>query len=862
MELSQESKRARWIGLVVLWCVAAALLVGHAELFRRNMSLGDRVGLRGASEPPTPMKRIAPTMYADALMWVRHSLRLAEGEGLRIRETPVDNAPHGREVHWNSGFSWLIVAGAKLRQAFTGEDLPRAMERSMAWFNVPLLLGFVMLLSWWASARAGLAAGVVLGLAMLGNNSFYGGFGPNYVDHHGLMAVSVLGLLLGAVFMGAGYWKTAQSSAQLLPGTLSLARRGAIVSAVAGGCGLWVSAATLVPAIALTGLTGVLATLAHGRRAVATGVQAAPEIWRLWGRTGGLVSLGFYLLEYAPNHLGLRLEVNHPVYAAGWWAGSEIVAQIMEGWLGLKRGVQWRRLGLAFAALSLAPLIVLVAGRGVFVVFDTFVGGLTRYVAEGISLPTALKIFPPKLYLWEFVWMGGSLLAGLVAWWRSEAADRLVVGFAGLAAAAFTAMAVAQLRWGPSASGPLILLVLLAIACLGPRRRRLRYAAVAVVGLISLHVASDRMVRLQDANRRRAVDKPDAMQPVYRDIAATLRASQPAGDIVVLSSPNGSVAISYYGQFKAIGTLYWENADGMKAAAAMLSAQTEPEARRLIRERGVTHVALVSEDNFIAEYFKLLHPDPGARTLQQTFGYRTLVSQVVPLWLEQIAYDFPSDLPYRPDRVLLFKTRFTGVPEADVLYEQALEDADAGRTDEVAAKLDRALALAPRAAELWVAKTNLLLGRGEMEAAMRAVEQAVATADPAQRGTVCRAEAARFYQSRAHAAAVQLYRAALETGRDVLTLNNLAWILATTPDDAVRNGAEALAITTQLITQHEEFVILNSHAAALAEVGRFEPAVTYGAAAVEKARETKDQKLVALAEARLARYRAGQPWRE
>lgn len=862
MELSRESNRARWIGLIIMWLVAAGLLVGHAELFRRNLGLADRVGLRGAEQSPTPMKRIAPTMYADALVWVRHSLRIAEGESLRVRETKIDNAPFGREVHWNSGFSWLIVGAAKLQQAFTGEALPQAMERSMAWFNVPLLLGFVVLLSWWASARAGLAAGVVLGLAMLGNNTFYGGFGPNYVDHHGLMAVSVLGLVLGAVFMGAGYWKTPQSSAQLLPSSFELARRGALVSAVAGGLGLWVSAATLVPAIAVTGLMGVVVTLAHGRRAVATGVHAAPGLWRLWGRTGGLLSLALYVLEYAPSHFGLRLEVNHPVYALGWWAGSEIIAQVIEAWLGLKRGVQWRRLGPALAGLALAPLVVLIAGRDVFVVFDRFVGGLARHVAEGISLPTALRIFPPRLYLWEFVWMGGSLLAGAIAWWRSAAADRIVVGFAGLAAAAFTTMAVSQLRWGPSASGPLIILAMLAVGCIAARRVRLRYAAAGLVVLLSLTVAGERLVRLQDANRRRAVDKPDAIQPVYRDIAAALRASQPEGNIVVLASPNASVAISYYGQFQAIGTLYWENVDGMKAAAAMLSAQTEQEARRLIRERGVTHVALVSDDNFIAEYFNLLYPEPGAKTVPQSFGYRTLINLISPLWLEQIPYELPTDLPYRPDRVLLFRTRFSGVPEADALYENALDASAAGRTEEVEAAIDRALQLAPRHSEFWVAKTNLLLSRGEMEPAMRAVEQAVATATPGQRATVCRAEAARFYQRRAHAAAAQLYRAALETSRDVATLNNLAWILATTPDDAVRNGREALEITSQVVAQQRELVVLNSHAAALAETGHYDAAVSFAVEALELSRQTKDQDLVALAEARLARYRAAQPWRE
>jgi tetratricopeptide (TPR) repeat protein len=866
MEVSRESLRVRWIGLLAAWIVAGVLIFAHAKAFKDNLDLANGLALRGAAVSPTPMHRICPTMYADALMWVRHSLRIADGDGLRIRYTYADNAPIGREIHWNSGFAWLVLGEGWLRHVITGEPLPTAVEQWMAWFNVPLLLAFIALVSTWVTRRAGLAAGAFIALAMVGNDDFYGGFGPNYVDHHGILAVAVLGLVMGAVFMGAGFWRSSGATSQLLPSSVDTARRAAIASAIFGGAGMWVSAATLIPAIAIVGISGLVATVLHGRSALKSGVHAAPEIWRLWGRTGGLVCFGFYLLEYAPNHLGFRLEVNHPAYAVGWWAGSEVIAQFAEWWFAARGQFRpnWKRLGLAALGLAVAPTIIAIGGEKVFVVFDPFITRLSRHVAEGISLITACKLFGTSRFDGQFAWTGVAMLAGLVAWIRTRTPDRILLAFGFVAVTAFTAMAVSQLRWGPSAAGPQMVLIVLTIACLvGPRAARWRWVAIgAAIAVLCLPLAVIRYQRVASATANRAVDKTDTMQPIYRDIAAALRASQPDGRIVLLASPNASVAIGYYGLFQTIGTLYWENLDGTKAAAQMFSAQTEQEARRLIRKRGVTHVAFISEDNFIAEYFDLLHPNATDVSLPRSFGYRGLVDQSFPMWLEQIPYELTSDLPYKPNRVMLFKTRFTPKPDADALYEAALKLSDTGDMAGAEKKLDQALAVYDGSAEFWIAKTNLQIARGDLPGAAASVTKAVTLAQGADRFTISTAEAARFYQQRAYRAAAQLYQVALSVKPDPIAANNLAWILATAADDGARNGSEALSICTQLAKEHQDIVYLNAYAAALAEVGRFEEATKVAERALELLRKGGDQKAAATAETRVNAYRSSRPWRE
>lgn len=93
-------------------------------------------------------------------------------------------------------------------------------------------------------------------------------------------------------------------------------------------------------------------------------------------------------------------------------------------------------------------------------------------------------------------------------------------------------------------------------------------------------------------------------------------------------------------------------------------------------------------------------------------------------------------------------------------------------------------------------------------------------------------------------------------------LNNLAWILATSPDDAVRNGKRAVGLAKRAceLTDWEEAHIISTLAAAHAEAGDFEAARTYSRQAVEQGGDNDEIK--SQLEAELASYKADKPWRE
>jgi hypothetical protein len=109
--------------------------------------------------------------------------------------------------------------------------------------------------------------------------------------------------------------------------------------------------------------------------------------------------------------------------------------------------------------------------------------------------------------------------------------------------------------------------------------------------------------------------------------------------VVLLSSPNSSCLLSALGGFKSIGTLYWENVEGLKAAAAGLNSQSDEEALAFIKKHGVTHVSMMTWENFIGPYFGILYPKavPG-KSYENSFGKRALFDKVIPPWARPLAF--------------------------------------------------------------------------------------------------------------------------------------------------------------------------------------------------------------------------------
>lgn len=114
-----------------------------------------------------------------------------------------------------------------------------------------------------------------------------------------------------------------------------------------------------------------------------------------------------------------------------------------------------------------------------------------------------------------------------------------------------------------------------------------------------------------------------------------------------------------------------------------------------------------------------------------------------------------------------------------------------------------------------------------------------------------------------HAAAIADLEKALELQPDNdSVLNNLAWVLATSPDDAVRDGKRAIGLAQKAceLTEWKQPHVISTLAAAHAESGDFDEARKYSRQAVEgseEAAEVRDQ-----LKSELESYESGKPWRE
>lgn len=97
---------------------------------------------------------------------------------------------------------------------------------------------------------------------------------------------------------------------------------------------------------------------------------------------------------------------------------------------------------------------------------------------------------------------------------------------------------------------------------------------------------------------------------------------------------------------------------------------------------------------------------------------------------------------------------------------------------------------------------------------------------------------------------------------DTGVLNNLAWLLATSPDDALRDGTRAIELATKACeeTEWNEAHIISTLAAGYAETGDFETARKYSRQSVEKS--DPEAGVREQLENELASYERSEPWRE
>jgi Flp pilus assembly protein TadD len=152
-----------------------------------------------------------------------------------------------------------------------------------------------------------------------------------------------------------------------------------------------------------------------------------------------------------------------------------------------------------------------------------------------------------------------------------------------------------------------------------------------------------------------------------------------------------------------------------------------------------------------------------------------------------------------------------------VLFQQ-------GRIDEAIAQWQKALAIRPTDAEARRNLASALSKQGNVNRAIAEYEQALNI-----------------------------------TPEDSVALNNLAWILATSSQASMRNGARAVTLAAKAVQTSggRDPNFIRTLAAARAEAGQFADAIATAETAKALASTQKKPELAARLDEEIARYRAG-----
>ncbi|MGO9707150.1 MAG: tetratricopeptide repeat protein [Limisphaerales bacterium] len=186
-----------------------------------------------------------------------------------------------------------------------------------------------------------------------------------------------------------------------------------------------------------------------------------------------------------------------------------------------------------------------------------------------------------------------------------------------------------------------------------------------------------------------------------------------------------------------------------------------------------------------------------------------------------------------------------------------------GRLDEAIKNFRQAIQINPNSSEALDNLGVALAAQGRFDEAIENYRQAIQI-NPNRTETFVHLGMTLGQLGRTREAVAQ-YREALRLNPNLaLALNNLAWVLATSPDDGLRDGAEAVRLAERAceLTHYGEPLFIRTLAAAYAEAGRFPEAVTTAEKAEQLATGAGLADVAAKIRPLLELYRAGKPYHE
>jgi tetratricopeptide (TPR) repeat protein len=186
-----------------------------------------------------------------------------------------------------------------------------------------------------------------------------------------------------------------------------------------------------------------------------------------------------------------------------------------------------------------------------------------------------------------------------------------------------------------------------------------------------------------------------------------------------------------------------------------------------------------------------------------------------------------------------------------------------GRPDEAIPHFQKAVEVKPTFADAHDNLGIVLLQKGKVDEAIPHFQKALEI-DPGRVQTYYNLGGALYIQGKVTQALARWHEGLRADPNNLPLLNQTAWLLATCPQASVRNGPEAVELAERAVkvSADPDPVLLDTLAAAYAEVGRFPQAVQTAHQALDLATQQNVQPLVEGLKARIARYESKSPFRD
>jgi hypothetical protein len=561
----------------------------------------------------------------DPYYWVSYAQEMAETGNWRIRYTHIDNTPYGREVHWSQSFSWLLVLFGWLRHRVTDEPMAQAIETASIWVNPVLLVIVTNGFSWLICRRMGAVAAAFFAISLISVATIGWTYHPFRPDHQGLHVAFSFGAVFCLMLGGLGLVASGSSGERSFlsyfrPLTLlgAKAARGYFITAgIFSGSGLWVGATVHCFNIAIiTGGCLLMILLVPSRTVEQT--RYIPELWRWWAVAAAMTGFLFYLLEYFPNHLAIRLEVNNPLYLLSVLCAGELMVSATRWRLRMRTpdSYAWLKIVLMAMGAALAPLLLVFGPSALYSLHNVEMRRLYQFISELQAFTDFKKVNLIEGWFRAFgllpVFVIGALLLMRLRRPRLHESTALWMSF--FVCVFYLLLTLWQIRWaGMYAIANVWLMVLVGHVAwrnlvakqivkdfLGP---------ASVAGAVVLAQAGYFIYRsditLMPVVRRTGLIE-DIMDAVMKKhLAQGLAAMSNGQSLRIICEPDLAGSLYYFGRNTSLVSYYFENLQGLHDATDFFTDHGDVVAREIARRRGLTHV-LVSDDKQVPVRFNYI----------------------------------------------------------------------------------------------------------------------------------------------------------------------------------------------------------------------------------------------------------------